>query len=129
DRIAARAPASVVDAYAGQGDLALSLEGTAAAITLIELDAEAVARARARVSSGTRVIEGRVAYALAGALPSDLIVFNPPRTGLHERIPTLLEQLAGASPSRPATRPALIYVSCNPATLARDIARLPSYRI
>src|SRR5690606_40905380 len=87
DRIAARAPASVVDAYAGQGDLALSLEGTAAAITLIELDAEAVARARARVSSGTRVIEGRVEYALAGALPSDLARVNPPPAGAAQRGP------------------------------------------
>ena len=129
DRIAARAPVSVVDAYAGHGDLALSLERRGTAVTVIELDAEAVARARARVSSGTRVIEGRVEDTLAGVLPSDLIVFNPPRTGLHERIPALLEQATSSSPSQPATRPALVYVSCNPATLARDIARLPSYRI
>jgi tRNA/tmRNA/rRNA uracil-C5-methylase (TrmA/RlmC/RlmD family) len=45
---------------------------------------------------------------------------NPPRTGLHERVSALLQASA---------TPALVYVSCNPATLSRDLARLPAYRV
>jgi 23S rRNA (uracil1939-C5)-methyltransferase len=128
DRIGTHAPSSVVDAYAGDGGLAVELEVRRIAVTTIELDADAVAQTRARLASGTRVLEGRVEDLLGATLPVDLVVLNPPRTGLHERIPALLN---GAPEGEPASgaRPTLIYVSCNPATLARDIARLPSYRI
>jgi 23S rRNA (uracil1939-C5)-methyltransferase len=49
-------------------------------------------------------------------------VLNPPRTGLDEQVP---QQIQGAR-TLPTT---LIYVSCNPATLARDIRRLDRYRV
>jgi 23S rRNA (uracil1939-C5)-methyltransferase len=55
-------------------------------------------------------------------LPVDLVVVNPPRTGLHERVTA---ELQGAHQSPRA----IIYVSCDPPTLARDLARLPRYRI
>ena len=45
----------------------------------------------------------------------DLIVVDPPRTGLGPEITTLLAQIAA---------PALVYVSCDPATLARDLRAL-----
>jgi 23S rRNA (uracil1939-C5)-methyltransferase len=45
----------------------------------------------------------------------DLIVVDPPRTGLGSEITTLLASLAA---------PALVYVSCDPATLARDLRDL-----
>jgi 23S rRNA (uracil1939-C5)-methyltransferase len=128
ERITAHAPAVVVDAYAGTGELALELEHRRFAVATIELDAEAVARARAQLSSGARVIQGRVEDMLDRVLPTDLIVLNPPRTGLHERIPAVLERAASRNPA-PVRRPTLIYVSCDPATLARDAARLPSYRV
>ena len=47
--------------------------------------------------------------------PPDLIVVDPPRTGLGPEITTLLASLAA---------PALVYVSCDPATLARDLRAL-----
>jgi 23S rRNA (uracil1939-C5)-methyltransferase len=45
----------------------------------------------------------------------DLIVVDPPRTGLGPEITTLLADLAA---------PSLVYVSCDPATLARDLRAL-----
>jgi len=56
------------------------------------------------------------------ALPVDAVIVNPPRTGMHERATALLQRTARAPR-------VLVYVSCNPATLARDLARMPRYRI
>jgi 23S rRNA (uracil1939-C5)-methyltransferase len=55
-------------------------------------------------------------------LPVDAVVLNPPRTGVDARVTEILESAR--------IKPRVIaYVSCNPATLARDIARMPGYRI
>jgi 23S rRNA (uracil1939-C5)-methyltransferase len=55
-------------------------------------------------------------------MPADLVILNPPRAGVDARVTETLEANAGRIR-------AVIYVSCNPATLARDLARLPSYAI
>ena len=58
---------------------------------------------------------------MAEALPADLVILNPPRTGVDAKV---TEVLQATGP------PCLIYASCAPATLARDIARLsPSYEV
>jgi tRNA/tmRNA/rRNA uracil-C5-methylase (TrmA/RlmC/RlmD family) len=58
---------------------------------------------------------------IADTLPADVVMLNPPRTGVDERV---TETLAAAESS-----PVIVYVSCNPATLARDVQRLPRHRI
>ena len=57
-------------------------------------------------------------------LPADVVLLNPPRVGVHERV------TAALAAATPAPR-AVIYVSCDPATLARDVARMPrlSHRV
>ena len=62
---------------------------------------------------------------LDGALPADVVIVNPPRGGLDARVPALLE-VAASGALGPVPR-ALLYVSCNPATLARDLSRMPSW--
>lgn len=111
----AQAPGRAVDAYCGIGVYGRALARMGWRVEGIELDADACAGARHAAPAGFTVREGRVEELLADALPADLVVLNPPRAGLEERIPAILGR---ARPGR------LVYVSCDPATLARDVARL-----
>jgi tRNA/tmRNA/rRNA uracil-C5-methylase (TrmA/RlmC/RlmD family) len=71
--------------------------------------------ARTHAIPGYEVVEGKVEDEMARVLPADLVLLNPPRTGLH---PSLTLLLKGGTVER------MIYVSCDPATLARDLERL-----
>jgi 23S rRNA (uracil1939-C5)-methyltransferase len=115
-------PSSAVDAYAGLGDTAVALAARGVRVTAIELDPDAVAWSATRLSPGSRAVRGRVEHVLGEALPADVVILNPPRAGVDKRVTEILETV------RPAPT-AIIYVSCDPATLARDVARLPRYRI
>jgi 23S rRNA (uracil1939-C5)-methyltransferase len=115
-------PRTAVDAYAGAGEGAAALSDAGVAVTAIELDPDASEWSSSILRSPSRAVQGRVEDILPDALPADLVILNPPRAGVDERVTQTLE--ANASQIR-----GLIYVSCNPATLARDIARLPSYGI
>jgi 23S rRNA (uracil1939-C5)-methyltransferase len=121
-RARAHAPVHVIDAYSGTGDTAVPLAEGGAAVTAIELDPEAAEVSRRRLPEGSRVIVGRVEDVLPSVLPTDLVILNPPRGGLHEGVTAALATAA------PAPR-AVIYVSCNPATLARDLTRMPGFAI
>jgi 23S rRNA (uracil1939-C5)-methyltransferase len=118
----AHAPATVVDAYAGAGDVALVLASRGVQVTAIELDDEATAFSAARLPAGSRAIAARVEDAIGAALPADVVILNPPRAGVDARV---TRQLAVTVD----TPRAIVYVSCDPATLARDVARLPGWRI
>jgi 23S rRNA (uracil1939-C5)-methyltransferase len=115
-------PGRAVDAYAGRGDTAVPLASAGVVVTAIELDRDAAAHGARRLSSPSRMIHGRVEDEIARSLPADVVLVNPPRAGLHERVGNAFA--AAAAPPG-----AVIYVSCNPATLARDIARMPGYHI
>lgn len=109
------AGARVVDAYCGVGLHARRLARRGARVLGIELDPLAVAEARRSAPEGATFEVARVEDALPAALPADLVILNPPRSGLDPAVPG---QLLGAPPAR------LTYVSCDPATLARDLGRL-----
>ncbi|HEY4130105.1 MAG TPA: TRAM domain-containing protein [Gemmatimonadaceae bacterium] len=115
-------PATVVDAYAGSGATAIPLANGGVNVIAIESDKDAAARCAAELPVGSRSIAARVEDALESALPADVVLINPPRFGMDERAAAMLER---ATPSPRA----LIYVSCDPATLARDLGRMPRYKI
>jgi 23S rRNA (uracil1939-C5)-methyltransferase len=115
-------PRTAVDAYAGAGQTARLLSDGGVAVTAIELDPDASEWSSTILRPPSRAVQGRVEDVLPGALPADLVILNPPRAGVDERVTQALE--ASASRIR-----GLIYVSCNPATLARDVSRLPSFGI
>ncbi len=115
-------PRTAIDAYAGAGQTARLLSDAGVAVTAIELDPDASEWSSSILCAPSRAVQGRVEEVLPGVLPADLVILNPPRAGVDERVTQTLE--ANASHIR-----GLIYVSCNAATLARDVSRLPSYGI
>jgi 23S rRNA (uracil1939-C5)-methyltransferase len=121
-RVRSYAPEHVVDAYAGTGATARPLAADGRRVTAIELDRAAVETLREGLAAPNNVIGGKVEDHIARALPADVVLLNPPRTGVDERVTAALE-------SRRTDLRALFYVSCDPATLARDLARLPGYRL
>jgi 23S rRNA (uracil1939-C5)-methyltransferase len=122
ERVRSYAPATVVDGYSGSGATAIPLAKQGIRVTAIELDADAAAACAIALPPDSRSLAGRVEDLLPRALPADVVVLTPPRTGLADEIPRQLESIE----QRPRS---VIYVSCNPATLGRDLARMPGYRI
>ena len=118
---AGRRAASAVDAYCGEGVYARGLAERGWRVTGIELDPAACAAARLRAPATDpdhfRILEGTVEDRLDEALPADLLVVNPPRAGLAPGVVRAIDEW------RP---PRLLYVSCDPATLARDVSGLSS---
>jgi 23S rRNA (uracil1939-C5)-methyltransferase len=117
--------ARVVDLYCGIGNFALPLARRNVRVLGIERDADAVAAARAngaRLGLDARFVAGDVAHVLArrdvtGDDPLDGVVLDPPRAGAADALPAL----AARAPRR------LVYVSCDPATLARDLRTLAGH--
>jgi 23S rRNA (uracil1939-C5)-methyltransferase len=109
----------VWDLYAGIGETTSALVLAGASVESVESDRRAVAEAAARGPAAERHV-GRVERILGRLRTPSLVITNPPRTGMDQRVAAELERL---SPKR------IVYISCDPATLARDLARMPSFRL
>jgi 23S rRNA (uracil1939-C5)-methyltransferase len=109
----------VWDLYAGIGETTVQLIERGATVESAEVDRRAVAEAEARGPAARRHT-GRVEQVLTELRPPDLVIANPPRTGMDRRVSAELNRLA---PNR------VVYISCDPATLARDLQRLDRFRI
>lgn len=107
-----------VDLYSGVGSIGLTIGGDD--VTLVEINEHAVREMKRNITELER--EGSAKAVLA---PSEAaleyitqgtnIIIDPPRAGLHEKV---IEKLLLEKPPR------IIYLSCNPVTQARDVARL-----
>jgi tRNA/tmRNA/rRNA uracil-C5-methylase (TrmA/RlmC/RlmD family) len=109
----------VWDLYAGIGEATAALARAGAAVESVEADRRAVAEAERRGPPARRHA-ARVEHVLGELRPPQLVLANPPRTGMDARVADELERVR---PTR------VVYVSCDPATLARDLSRMPSYRL
>ncbi|WP_432495753.1 23S rRNA (uracil(747)-C(5))-methyltransferase RlmC [Kineococcus auxinigenes] len=118
------APADVWDLYCGVGGFALHCAAPGRRVTGVEVSAEAVESARSAArAAGLRDV-GFLAgdatrFALDAAEAPDLVVVNPPRRGIGAELRGWLE--------RSGVRH-VVYSSCNPVTLAADLAAMPSLR-
>ena len=117
---------TVADVYCGTGTITLFLAQKAKQVYGIEIVApairDAVRNARDNHIRNAQFILGDAVYKLPelireGVRPG-VIVLDPPRAGCGEPV---LQAIARSKPTR------VIYVSCNPATLARDLAYLEQY--
>ena len=114
---------TVIDLYSGTGAISLLVARKSRHVYGIELTAAAVAdamrNARANGIDNCTFLAGEVRHVLPDLLRqgvrADVVVADPPRAGFH---PKALSALATLAPAR------LVYVSCNPATLARDVGDL-----
>ena len=130
DAVGRFAPTRVLDGYAGTGLLSERLALAGVPVVAVEADAAGADSAAARLAlageagSRSRVVCDLMERAVASLdLATDVVVLNPPRRGVHPDVTSWLE-----SPAQRHVR-GVVYVSCDPATLARDLARLPSWRV
>ena len=105
---------TVWDLYGGIGDIAALLVERGASVVSVDSDEKAVSWGRARLPAA-RFIAARAEDVLPSLPVPHAVVVNPPRAGLHWDVSLRLT-------SDPV--PKLVYISCDPATLARDLQRL-----
>ncbi len=115
---------TVWDLYCGVGGFALHLAGRGRAVVGVETSADAVASAeesarRGGMSGVGFVAADAVAWATEQPEPAELVVVNPPRRGLG---PALSGWLDRSGVRR------VLYSSCNPESLARDLTAMPGMR-
>jgi len=110
------------DMYAGVGSIGLSVARHS--VRLVEIDRATSAMARINAADSqlkAEVIEAPTEQATQYITCDEPVIFDPPRAGLH---PKVVEACLSILPSQ------IIYMSCNPATHARDLALLQeSYKI
>ena len=111
---------TVMDLYCGTGTIAIFMAAGAREVVGIEMTESAIqdARRNCRLNGvdNCRFVAGDVRRLLPTiATPADVMVIDPPRDGMHKDV---VAQVKARAPKR------IVYVSCNPSTLARDIALL-----
>lgn len=110
----------IVDAYAGVGTIALWLSPLAERVIAVEEWPAAVSDGQdilalnqiTNVEFKSGSVEEIFPQLVQDRVKPQIVVLDPPRKGVHRQA---LEQLAALSPER------IVYVSCNPSTLARDL--------
>lgn len=117
---------TVLDLYSGAGSIAICLANSAREVIGIEIVESALkdARNNCRINGITncRFIHGDIKKCLSqvSAIP-DIMVIDPPRSGMHKDV---VRQVSEMAPER------IVYVSCNPSTMARDIGLMKTrYRV
>lgn len=110
--VAPRPGQAILELYAGAGNFTRALVAAGAAVTATDVVAPAQAPAGARYRVGPAA--AIVAALAAERARFDAIVLDPPRAGARD----VIDRLAGFGPRR------VVYVSCDPATFARDGDRL-----
>lgn len=107
----------VIDLYSGVGTIGLTIGGDN--VTLVEINEHAVREMQQNIESlgktGAQAVLAASENALDHISGNATVILDPPRAGLHEKV---IEQLLESAPQR------IIYLSCNPVTQARDVARL-----
>lgn len=107
-----------VDLYSGVGTIGLTVGGDN--VTMVEINEHAVREMERNITAlqrekAAKAILAPSESALEHITGDATIIVDPPRAGLHEDV---IDKLLAVTPAR------IIYLSCNPVTQARDVARL-----
>ena len=107
----------IIDAYCGTGTISLFMAKKARKVIGVEVVSSAIADAKKNACENNirnaEFIVGDVVKVLPRIFePADIVIVDPPRAGCDKKV---LETFAAMQPEK------IIYVSCNPATLARDL--------
>ncbi len=115
----------VWDLYGGVGDTATLLATAGARVWSVDADRSAVAWGNRELAHErvTRIAD-RVEDVVHRLPEPTLVVVNPPRTGLSAGVAEWLERWGSQQAGRK-----LLYVSCDPPTLARDLTKMPAFGI
>ncbi|KKR08157.1 MAG: hypothetical protein UT32_C0003G0033 [Parcubacteria group bacterium GW2011_GWC2_39_14] len=109
----------VVDYYSGVGAIGLSLAHRVQKVTLVESDDNAINLARQNIQdnkiTNCNILKGDSSELLDSITKSRTVIFDPPRAGLDARV---IDRILYQKPKQ------IIYLSCDPATQARDCAKL-----
>jgi 23S rRNA (uracil1939-C5)-methyltransferase len=117
---------TVVDLYSGTGVIAIFLSGSAKTVMGMEIAESAVKDAvnncRINGISNCRFILGDINKGIAElTAAADVMIIDPPRAGMHKDV---VRRILESAPEK------IVYVSCNPATMARDFGLLKErYRV
>ena len=109
----------VIDAYCGTGTIGIIASRNARDVIGVELNRDAIRDARMNKIRNVRFVPGDAGWFMEGMAAEgekvDVVLMDPPRAGSDRKF---LHSLLSLSPEK------IVYVSCNPETLARDLAYL-----
>ena len=123
--------ASLWDLYCGVGGFALHCANASRKVVGVEVSEQAIESARISAAElgvdaqfiagdATEFAEASLLSDAAGVERPDCVIVNPPRRGIEARLSTALEN-SGVEH--------IVYSSCNPVSLAKDLTRMPGYEV
>lgn len=111
---------NILDLYSGTGTIPVLLANSVRSVTGMEISSSAVmdAQRNCKVNdiNNCHFVAGDIKEKMSTVTNKpDILIIDPPRAGMHKDV---LAQVLALSPKK------IIYISCNPATLARDIVQM-----
>ena len=104
----------VLDLYSGVGSIGLSVINDSQQLTLVDVSKDSIDQALINIEDrpNCHALAAKSEDIVDLIKPDSLVILDPPRAGLHPKLVTKIVE------SKP---PLLVYLSCNPATQARDL--------
>ena len=110
---------SIMDLYSGVGTFSALFNGEGKSVYAVEREKKCLALSRINAPSAISFTDDCALWAKKSGRHVDTVIVDPPRLGLDRSVPPMIEAW---KPER------IIYVSCNPVTLSRDLSLFAEYR-
>ena len=110
---------SIMDLYSGVGTFSALFNGEGKSVYAVEREKKCLALSRINAPSAISFTDDCALWAKKSGRHVDTVIVDPPRVGLDRSVPPMIEAW---KPER------IIYVSCNPVTLSRDLSLFAEYK-